>query len=120
MVIGAVLPVRSLRSFIILLVAYILWLALSSWVDYRLNPTFRRDRDIGRSDASLSAPECCYACIVAIVLMFSWAQMELDIAPLLASAGVLGLAIVFGAQKRVQDVINGVFIQTETRSTWAM
>jgi small conductance mechanosensitive channel len=41
------------------------------------------------------------------------AQIGLDIAPLLASAGVLGLAIGFGAQKMVQDIITGIFIQFE-------
>src|SRR5699024_6900864 len=33
--------------------------------------------------------------------------------PLLAGAGVLGLAIGFGAQSLVKDVINGLFIQLE-------
>src|SRR5690606_41165211 len=33
--------------------------------------------------------------------------------PLIAGAGVLGLGIGFGAQKLVQDVITGVFIQLE-------
>ena len=37
----------------------------------------------------------------------------MNIGPLLASAGVLGLAIGFGAQKMVQDIITGIFIQFE-------
>jgi small conductance mechanosensitive channel len=37
-------------------------------------------------------------------------ELGLNIAPLLAGAGVVGLAIGFGAQKLVQDVINGAFI----------
>ena len=45
--------------------------------------------------------------------MFALAEIGLDIGPLLASAGVLGLAIGFGAQKLVQDIITGVFIQFE-------
>ena len=45
--------------------------------------------------------------------MFALSEMGIDIAPLIASAGVLGLAIGFGAQKLVQDVITGVFIQLE-------
>ena len=36
--------------------------------------------------------------------------MGLDLAPLLATAGVIGIAIGFGSQKLVQDVINGMFI----------
>ena len=45
--------------------------------------------------------------------MFVLSEIGLDIGPLLASAGVLGLAIGFGAQKMVQDIITGVFIQFE-------
>jgi len=40
-------------------------------------------------------------------------QIGIDIGPLIAGAGVVGLAIGFGAQKLVQDVITGVFIQLE-------
>jgi small conductance mechanosensitive channel len=36
--------------------------------------------------------------------------MGVDLAPLLATAGVIGIAIGFGSQKLVQDVINGMFI----------
>jgi small conductance mechanosensitive channel len=40
-------------------------------------------------------------------------ELGMDIGPLLAGAGVVGLAIGFGSQKLVQDVINGVFILFE-------
>lgn len=39
----------------------------------------------------------------------------IDIAPLLASAGIAGLAIGFGAQTLVKDVINGFFILAENQ-----
>ena len=41
------------------------------------------------------------------------AQIGVNIAPLLAGAGVIGLAIGFGAQKLVEDIITGIFIQFE-------
>jgi small conductance mechanosensitive channel len=37
-------------------------------------------------------------------------ELGVNIAPLLAGAGVIGLAVGFGAQRLVQDVITGVFI----------
>lgn len=40
---------------------------------------------------------------------------KIDIAPLLASAGIAGLAIGFGAQTLVKDVINGFFILAENQ-----
>ncbi|HET7871445.1 MAG TPA: mechanosensitive ion channel family protein [Terriglobales bacterium] len=41
--------------------------------------------------------------------------LNIDVAPLLASAGVAGLAIGFGAQTLVKDVINGFFILAENQ-----
>src|SRR5690349_23975738 len=41
--------------------------------------------------------------------------LKIDIAPLLASAGIAGLAIGFGAQTLVKDVINGFFILAENQ-----
>ncbi|MCD2185415.1 mechanosensitive ion channel domain-containing protein [Rhizobium sp. GN54] len=98
---------------VILLVAYVAWLALSSWVDYRLNPAFGTIATSRETTLLSLLRNAATIAIVVIALMFSLSQMGLDIAPLLASAGVLGLAIGFGAQKLVQDVINGVFIQLE-------
>jgi small conductance mechanosensitive channel len=49
--------------------------------------------------------------IVAIMMILE--EMGIDIAPILAAAGVLGLAIGFGAQKLVEDVISGFFIILE-------
>ncbi|MGJ7042912.1 small-conductance mechanosensitive channel [Shinella sp. BE166] len=99
--------------FVILLVAYIFWLALTSWVDYRLNPAFGSIATARETTLLTLLRNAATIAIVVIALMFSLSQMGLDIAPLLASAGVIGLAIGFGAQKLVQDVINGVFIQLE-------
>ncbi|MGB0712600.1 MAG: mechanosensitive ion channel domain-containing protein [Gammaproteobacteria bacterium] len=46
--------------------------------------------------------------IVTTLMILS--ELGINIAPLLAGAGVLGLAIGFGSQRLVQDVINGAFI----------
>lgn len=40
-------------------------------------------------------------------------KINIDIAPILASAGILGLAIGFGAQELVRDIISGFFILLE-------
>jgi small conductance mechanosensitive channel len=56
---------------------------------------------------------------VGVAVIFFLAAMQilpllgLDIKPLLASAGIAGLAIGFGAQTLVKDVINGFFILLE-------
>jgi small conductance mechanosensitive channel len=98
---------------LVLLVGFIIYLAVSSWVEYRLNPNFgtvptTRERTL----LSLFRNAFTIALIV-LVTMLALAQIGVNIAPLLAGAGVLGLAIGFGAQKLVQDIITGVFIQLE-------
>lgn len=45
-----------------------------------------------------------------IVILTILSQVGIDLRPLLAGAGVLGLAIGFGAQSLVKDVISGFFI----------
>ena len=45
---------------------------------------------------------------IAILLVLS--QFNFNLAPLLAGAGVIGLAIGFGAQSIVKDIITGFFI----------
>lgn len=47
--------------------------------------------------------------IVVLTAMFALSALGVNIAPLLAGAGVLGLALGFGAQRLVADVISGMF-----------
>ncbi|HYC03277.1 MAG TPA: mechanosensitive ion channel domain-containing protein [Azospirillaceae bacterium] len=51
--------------------------------------------------------------LIALVTLTTLSELGLDIAPLLAGAGVIGLAIGFGAQTLVKDVITGLFILFE-------
>jgi small conductance mechanosensitive channel len=48
-----------------------------------------------------------------IVLLLILGEFRINLAPLLAGAGVVGLAIGFGAQSLVKDVISGFFIILE-------
>jgi len=49
------------------------------------------------------------------VVLFILRELAMDIAPLLASAGVVGLAIGFGAQNLVRDFISGFFFILENQ-----
>jgi len=51
--------------------------------------------------------------IWAIAAILSLAQMGLDVTPILAGAGIIGLAVGFGAQNLVRDLISGFFIILE-------
>jgi moderate conductance mechanosensitive channel len=52
------------------------------------------------------------AIVLAAILMIL-RQAGIEIGPLLAGAGIVGLAVSFGAQNLVKDVINGFFILLE-------
>jgi small-conductance mechanosensitive channel len=51
--------------------------------------------------------------ILLVVALMVLSEIGVNIAPLLAGAGVLGIAIGFGSQKLVQDVITGLFLLLE-------
>ncbi len=48
--------------------------------------------------------------VIAVAVIMILDNLGLDIGPILAAAGVIGLAVGFGAQQLVRDVINGFFI----------
>lgn len=47
--------------------------------------------------------------IVVVFLLIALSDIGVDTTPLLAGAGIVGLAIGFGAQKLVTDVVSGIF-----------
>jgi small conductance mechanosensitive channel len=51
--------------------------------------------------------------LVVMVALIVLSELGINIAPLLAGAGVVGLAIGFGAQTLVKDLITGIFILAE-------
>lgn len=53
--------------------------------------------------------------IWAVVGVISLDQVGLDITPILAGAGIAGLAVGFGAQNLVRDVISGFFLVLENQ-----
>ena len=53
------------------------------------------------------------AVLLLVVLLMISAELGFNIGPVLASAGIVGLAVGFGAQSLVKDVISGFFILFE-------
>ena len=51
--------------------------------------------------------------IILLALFMILSEIGIDIGPLLAGAGVAGIAIGFGAQKLISDIVNGLFIILE-------
>jgi moderate conductance mechanosensitive channel len=53
--------------------------------------------------------------IWAVFIMIFLKKINIDIAPILAGAGIIGLAVGFGAQELVRDLITGFFILLENQ-----
>jgi len=98
---------------LIVLVFVVLHVVVGSWVDYRLKSSGGKG-PTAREKTLLNLFRNAFTIILGVFgLMLALAQIGVNIAPLLAGAGVVGLAIGFGAQKLVQDIITGIFIQFE-------
>lgn len=53
--------------------------------------------------------------VIAIAIFMLLAEIDVNIAPVLAGAGVAGVAIGFGAQSLIKDIIAGVFIISDNQ-----
>jgi len=75
----------------------------------------RKEGDVG-ARAKTILPLLRAALLAVLVTMFilvTLSELGLNIAPLLAGAGIVGLAIGFGAQTLAKDIITGLFILME-------
>src|SRR5690606_3104252 len=96
---------------VILLFAMGIWTVVASIIESRLNDD-SSGRTTERQKTLLSLfRSAALAVIVTMTVLVVLSQIGVDIGPLIAGAGVVGLAIGFGAQKLVQDMITGVIIQ---------
>ncbi|MEX0621576.1 MAG: mechanosensitive ion channel domain-containing protein [Candidatus Woykebacteria bacterium] len=104
------------KSLVILVVAVVVWLAsqlLSNTFVTALSsgtPTGKRLRTLGSLARTATS-----AVITLVAAFMIIRELGFDIAPLIASAGIAGLAIGFGAQTLVKDVIAGAFILIENQ-----
>jgi len=98
---------------IILFFAALAWTLIASVIEHRLNTT--PDRAPSARERTLLSlfRNAALIVILTMTVLIVLSQIGINIAPLIAGAGVVGLAIGFGAQKLVQDIITGIFIQIE-------
>jgi small-conductance mechanosensitive channel len=113
--------VRILRGLInavlIVLVADMLWSVLRVLIDRRITaegPPAPPESEEGRRQARLRtllpiARNFLLAIMIVVTILMVLSAVGIDIGPLVAGAGVVGVAIGFGAQTLVKDIISGVF-----------
>ncbi len=111
-VLGAAISISA-----VLVGALIIWELASGAVERYLASTDQDGNPLVRSArARTLLPLLRNALMVVLTVMVSLivlSELGVNIAPLLAGAGVVGIAIGFGSQKLVQDVITGAFILFE-------
>ncbi len=103
-------------SGIAVLVAVMVWEATNAAVENKVASLTRAAQTARASRLRTLLPMLRTALFVAILIITGLvvlSQVGLNIAPLLAGAGVLGVAIGFGSQKLVQDLITGLFLLLE-------
>jgi small-conductance mechanosensitive channel len=107
-----------LEALVILVIADLLWQVVRVMIDRRLagaaSPIDDLDDDERRRRARLYTllPVLRNFALFIVLVMASLsalAAMGLQIGPLLAGAGVVGIAVGFGAQTLVRDILSGIF-----------
>jgi small-conductance mechanosensitive channel len=107
----------ALSAIIIALLADFAWHMLKTAIDRKLAGAREPglpNTDEARRRARLRtllpiARNVLFVVVVAIAAMMALSAMGVEIGPLIAGAGVIGVAIGFGAQTLVRDVISGMF-----------
>jgi len=121
----AVNAIRSIfESLVIIALALICWRFASSFIEKKIEEATpevtEKEEDVddefggaapmGRSHTLLPMlRKVIGSVLVVMVILIVLSSLGVNITPLLAGAGVLGLAIGFGAQKLVSDVLSGFF-----------
>ena len=104
-----------IRIVIILFFSAVGWTLLASMIESRLaSDSHGRPMPSARARTLLTLFRNALAVIIStITIMILLSEIGVNIAPLLAGAGALGLAVSFGSQTLVKDIITGIFIQFE-------
>ena len=99
------------------LLAWLAWIFADTAIQRALTSSARtRGRRVNQARAQTITPmirNVIFTAIVIIAVIVGLANLGVNVTPLLAGAGVIGLAIGFGAQTLVQDLITGIFILIE-------
>jgi len=116
--IGRVFSRSALGIVVIVLLSIIGWQLFKARIDQKLKeemPDDDGDAEEGGAGGSRMGTllvllrKFVFAVMFVIVALIILASMGINIGPLIAGAGVIGLAIGFGAQTLVKDIIAGVF-----------
>jgi small-conductance mechanosensitive channel len=106
-----------INAVVILLLADFAWHLLAAWIDCKLVEAREpglADTDDARRRARLRTllpilRNLLLVVLVTMAVLMALSALGVQIGPLIAGAGVVGVAIGFGAQTLVKDIISGMF-----------
>ena len=110
---GSILGIVAIVVF-----SYMIWQLFSDWIDHKIKAEMPEDEgeaDEGGRGGSRTGTllillrKFISSLLVILAAMFILSALGLDIGPLIAGAGIIGLAISFGAQALVTDIFSGIF-----------
>lgn len=106
-----------LEALLTVIAAWIMWTAFSAIIDERMPRAHAPGNEdeagsVAASRLGTLLPLLRNMTLIGLAIVASFvalASLGVDIGPLLAGAGVIGLALGFGAQSLVRDIISGLF-----------
>lgn len=102
---------------VVLVILVLVALKMAKVIGGKLNTRFKKGRDEEyqkRADTLSQIVQVVISIVIlAVGLIIVLGELGIQIGPILATAGVFGLAIGFGAQSIVKDVISGFFLLLE-------
>ncbi|CAO3435924.1 mechanosensitive ion channel domain-containing protein [Azospirillum argentinense] len=115
--IGLRIVASGLSLLLVGAIALAVWEVTNGLIERHLATTDRNGRAIQRSARVRTLLPLLRSALLVVLLtlvtLITLSELGLNIGPLLAGAGVVGLAVGFGAQTLVKDVITGLFILFE-------
>jgi moderate conductance mechanosensitive channel len=114
---GRMIASRAVNIVFILGLALAVWEGISTLITVYLDKTDEEGHQVERSARVRTllplARNALLVVILTMAILTTLSELGVNIGPLLAGAGVIGLAIGFGAQTLVKDIITGAFILIE-------
>lgn len=107
---GVKILVIVLASYVVVKVVRLICARLEKLINKEDLEGVKRARTLGKILASAA-----FVAVGVVALLMVLKELGMDIRPLLAAAGIGGLAIGFGAQHLVRDIISGFFIFLENQ-----
>jgi len=114
---GAALAKSAVNIVLIIIIALLIWELIGAGIERYLSARDSDGTEVARGQRALTLlpllRNIVMISLAVLVTLSILSEMGVNIGPLITGAGIIGLAVGFGAQTFVKDVITGFFILIE-------